>query len=160
MWAVYVLVGALMIVGFLGSFLPLLPGTPLILAGALIYAIATDFEVLGTGHLLILTALTLIAHGLDYVAGALGAKKYGGSRFAVVGAILGAIFGFVILGPLGVVLGPILGAIAGEMMRSSNWSASLRTGFGTVVGMVLGTAAKLSIATIMLGLFLLWVYRS
>ena len=42
--AVLALVFILMIAGILGSFLPVVPGTPLILFGALVYALATDFQ--------------------------------------------------------------------------------------------------------------------
>jgi len=43
----YILVAALLIAGLAGSVLPLLPGTPLILAAALLHALVTDFSPIG-----------------------------------------------------------------------------------------------------------------
>jgi hypothetical protein len=85
----YVLVALLLLAGLAGSVLPLLPGTPLILAGALLHALVTGFEPIGAGRLLVLAGLTALASILDYAAGAAGARRFGGSRWAVVGALCG-----------------------------------------------------------------------
>jgi uncharacterized protein YqgC (DUF456 family) len=156
--AVYVLVGLLMVAGLLGSFLPAIPGTPLILVGALTYAFFTGFDPVGVPELLILGAISILAYVLDYTAGALGAKKFGGTWWGAAGALLGVIVGF-FFGPLGLVLGPIVGALLGELVHSRHLRRSIRSAFGTVVGMLLGTVAKLSLAVVMIGLFLWWVWR-
>ena len=78
MTAAYGLVAILLIAGLLGSILPFLPGTPLILAGTLLYAVVTDFDPIGMGRLLILAGIAALAYGLDYLAGAFGVKKLGG----------------------------------------------------------------------------------
>lgn len=157
MTAIYVLVGFLMIVGLLGSFLPAIPGTPVIFVGALVYGFFTDFETVGWVELLVLGMLSALAYALDYAAGALGAKRFGGSWWGPVGALVGALVG-VFFGPLGLVLGPILGAALGELVHTRQLGAGLRTAFGTVVGMVLGTVAKLSLALVMVSLFLWWIW--
>ena len=159
MIAVYILVGVLILAGLLGSFLPVIPGTPLIVLGALVYAFFTDFETVGFGKLLLLAGISVLAYALDYTAGALGAKKLGGSWWGAVGALLGAVAG-IFFGPLGLVLGPILGAALGELARSKRLGTSIRSAFGTVLGMLLGTIAKLSLAVVMVSLFLWWIWQS
>ena len=158
MTAVYLLVGVLMLVGLLGSFLPIIPGTPLILLGALVYGVFTDFQTVGYGRLLVLVVISALAYVLDYTAGALGAKKFGGSRWAASGALLGALVG-VFFGPLGLILGPITGSVLAELVHSRRLDESLRSAFGTVVGMLLGTVAKLSLAVTMICLFLWWIWQ-
>lgn len=161
MWAtlLYVVVGLLLLVGLLGSLLPFIPGTLLILAGAFLFALGTDFQPVGPGRLLVLAGLTAAAYSLDYLAGALGARKLGrGSRWAMAGALLGALVGL-FFGPVGLITGPILGAVTAEMAYSRKLDASLRSGLGTMLGILLGVAARLSIAVIMVGLFLWWVWR-
>ncbi len=158
MTAVYILVGLLILAGLLGSFLPVIPGTPLIVVGALVYAFFTDFETVGFGKLLLLVGISILAYALDYTAGALGAKKFGGSWWGAVGALLGAVAG-IFFGPLGLVLGPILGAALGELARSRRLGTSIRSAFGTVLGMLLGTVAKLSLAVVMVSLFLWWIWQ-
>jgi uncharacterized protein YqgC (DUF456 family) len=159
MWmtVVYVAVTMLLILGLLGSVLPFMPGTLLILAGAFIYALATDFATLGTSRLLILAALTALAYGVDYVAGAFGVKRLGGSRWAMLGAVAGSVIG-IFFGPVGLILGSITGAVVVELVRTREVEASLRSGFGSVLGMIVGTAAKLSLAVIMVGLFSWWTW--
>ena len=95
---VHVVVGLLMLAGLAGSVLPFLPGPPLIFAGALVYAFATSWMAIGIGRLAILGALAVLAYVLGHAASALGAKRFGGSWWAVVGALVGAVIG-VFLGP-------------------------------------------------------------
>jgi uncharacterized protein YqgC (DUF456 family) len=158
MTAAYGLVAILLLVGLLGSILPFLPGTPLILAGAVLYAFVTDFEPIGLGRLVILVGIAAVSYSLDYMAGAFGVKKAGGSRWAMFGAVVGALVG-VFFGPLGLILGPILGAVAIELAVSRKLDTSLRSGLGTVLGMIFGLAIKFSLAVIMVGLFLWWVWQ-
>lgn len=156
--ALLVLVILLMLAGVLGSVLPFMPGTPLILLGAFIYALSTDFEPVGAWHLLTLGAIVALTYALDYLAGALGARKLGGSRWAVAGAILGGIVGL-FFGLIGIVVGPVAGAVIFELVYRKEVSAGLRSGAGAVIGMVLGGVAKFSLAVVMVGLFAYWTLR-
>jgi hypothetical protein len=156
---IHVLVATLLIVGLAGTLLPFLPGTPLILLGVAIHAVATEFQHIGPGRLLILTGIAALAFALDYVAGAMGARRFGGSRWAVVGALLGAVAGLFLV-PYGLILGPLAGAVAGEMARGGRFRESLKTGVGTLVGMVAGAVAKLGLAVVMVSLFLYWTLGS
>jgi len=155
---VHVVVGLLMLAGLAGSVLPFLPGPPLIFAGALVYALATDWTPIGIGRLAILGALAVLAYVLGHLASALGAKRFGGSWWAVVGALVGAVIG-IFLGPLGLLFGPVLGAVAGEFLKSGDLEASTRSGLGALVGMAIGIAANLGLAIVMVALFLWWAWR-
>jgi hypothetical protein len=154
----YVLVALLLLAGLAGSVLPFLPGTPLILAGALVHALVTGFEPIGAGRLLVLAGLTALAYLLDYTAGAAGAKRFGGSRWAVIGALIGGLAGL-FFSPLGVLFGPMVGAVVGELLRSGELRHSLRSGFGAVVGMAAGAAAKFALAISMVGLMVWWIWH-
>jgi uncharacterized protein YqgC (DUF456 family) len=155
---VYVLVALLLVAGLIGSVVPALPGTVLILAGAAVHAMATDFDPIGPGRLAILALLTVIAYGLDYVAGALGVKRFGGSRWAIAGAVVGALVGLFFSLP-GLLLGPLLGALAAEYVYTRQLSSSARAALGTVVGLLVGAVAKVGVGLAMIGLFLFWVLR-
>lgn len=154
----YTVVGVLMATGLAGAVVPFVPGAPLILVAALAYAYATGFATLGWGRLLILGALTAIAVGLEYVAGAIGTRRFGGSRWAVVGALAGGVLGMA-FGPLGLLLGPVAGAVIGELLRGAQLETGVRSGVGTVLGLLAGAVAKFAIALAMIGLFLWWVWR-
>jgi uncharacterized protein YqgC (DUF456 family) len=153
-----VIVAVLMLAGVVGSVVPLVPGTPLVFAGALVYAIATDFAPVGLGRLTVLAVLGIAGWALEHVAGALGARRAGGSRAAVIGAVLGALVGLA-FAPLGLLLGPIAGAIAGELLSGRDPAGSVRTGIATAVGVALGVAAHFAFAVTMVALFAWWVWR-
>jgi uncharacterized protein len=151
--AVWIIVGLLLAAGLVGSVVPFLPGTPLILAGALVYAFATDWDPVGLG------GLTALSYALNYLAGAYGARRYGGSSWAVAGALLGALLG-IGLGPVGLLVGPIAGAVAGELLRTGHLERSMRSGVGAVVGVALGIASTFALAVVMVGRFLWWIWRA
>ena len=158
MTAVGLVVALLMIAGLVGAVVPLIPGTPLIFVGAVIYAIATDFTPVGAGRLAMLAVLAVAGWAIEHVAGALGARRAGGGRAAVVGAVLGALVGLA-FAPLGLLLGPIVGAIIGELVSGRDPVASVRTGLATAVGVVLGAVAHFTFALTMVALFLWWIWR-
>jgi uncharacterized protein len=150
-----IVVALLMIAGLVGAVVPVLPGTPLIFAGALLYAYATDFETIGFGRLAVLAALAVVASALEHIAGALGARKFGGSRAAVIGALIGAVVGLA-WPPLGLLVGPLVGAVAGEFMRTRTLAGSVRAGVGTALGVIAGVLSHFALAVVMVALFVWW----
>jgi uncharacterized protein YqgC (DUF456 family) len=153
-----VVVAALFLAGLVGSVVPWMPGPLFILAGAVVWAFATDFQTLGWGRLAILAALALLGFLLDFLAAAIGARRYGASRWGVVGAILGAVVGL-FLGPLGLIAGCVVGAIVGELARGADLAGGVRSGLGALVGFLAGLLADLVLAITMIALFLYWVWR-
>ena len=158
MTLVNVVVAILMLAGLVGAIVPLLPGAPLIFAGALVYAIATDFAPVGTGRLAILAAVGVLAWTLEHVAGVVGARSAGGGRAAVIGATVGLFIG-VLVAPIGLLLGPIIGAIAGELLAGREPRTSVRTGIGAALGVLTGVVAHFALALVMVGLFVWWVWQ-
>lgn len=149
----YLLAALLILVGLAGTVLPALPGVPLVFCGMLLAAWADGFAHVGTWTLLVLGLLTLLALLLDFLAGLLGAKRFGASRQAIAGALLGTLVGF-FFGIPGLLLGPFLGAVLGELAAGTDLRRATGVGFGTWVGFLAGTAAKIAITCTMLGLFL------
>jgi len=148
------LLGALlMLVGFAGTLLPLLPGIPLMLVGMIIAAWADDFTRIGWVTLTILALLTALSLLVELAAAALGAKRVGASREAIAGAALGTVLGF-FMGLPGLILGPFVGALAGELMARRDAARAVHVGIGAWVGFLVGTIAKLAVAFMMLGVFL------
>jgi uncharacterized protein YqgC (DUF456 family) len=149
LWTAAVL---LVLAGIAGAVLPALPGVPLVFAGLLLAAWIDGFEKVGPLPLVFLALLTLLSFVVDFAATALGAKRVGASRWAVVGAALGTVAG-VFFGFLGLLLGPFVGAVIGELVVQKDWRQAGRAGVGTWLGVVFGTAAKLALAFTMVGVF-------
>ena len=152
----YVLAGALILAGLAGTILPALPGLPLVFAGMLIAAWADGFQQISGWTVGLLALLTLVSVGVDVAATALGAKRVGAGKGAMFGAALGTLVGAFFSIP-GLILGPFLGAMIAELVRGRELAHASRIGFGTWVGLALGTAVKLGLAFAMLGIFVLAV---
>jgi uncharacterized protein YqgC (DUF456 family) len=150
----WILAFVLVAAGLAGLVLPGLPGSPLLLAGLIVAAWAEHFAYVGWPTIIILTLLALLAYGVDFLASALGAKRFGASKRAVVGAALGMLVGL-LFGLPGILIGPFAGAVLGELSARRDVRAAGRAGLGAWLGMVLGTAAKFAIAFSMLGIFAL-----
>ncbi|HEU4620270.1 MAG TPA: DUF456 domain-containing protein [Gammaproteobacteria bacterium] len=151
--SIWALAIVLSIAGLLGLVLPALPGPALLFAGLLAAAWAEHFAYVGTITLVVLAVLAILAHVLDFVAGSIGAKRYGASGRAVFGAAIGAIVGM-FFGVFGLLLGPFIGAMLGELSARSDLASASRAGIGATIGMIVGTAAKLALGITMVGLYL------
>ena len=150
----YIIAVILIIVGLAGTVLPALPGLPLMFCGMLLGAWAGDFKEVGVWTIVLLAVLMLISVGVDFMATLMGAKRVGASKKAMLGAALGTFAGL-FFGIPGLLLGPFIGAIAGEMIDGKEWRTATKTGFGTWLGLAIGTALKLALAICMLGVFII-----
>jgi uncharacterized protein len=157
LWA---LVVALIGVGLAGTVLPALPGTAFILGGILLGAWIDDFQRVGTGALIAVGVLAVLAWSLDYVAGLLGAKKAGASRLALVGAAVGTVVGL-LMGIVGVLFMPLVGAAIGEAIARRKESSdhavvgrqAVKVGVATWLGLMAGMLAKVVLSFVMIGIF-------
>jgi uncharacterized protein YqgC (DUF456 family) len=141
----------LLVVGLAGLVLPALPGAPLLFLGVLLGAWAEDFAYIGSGTLIAAGVLAVLTIAVDFAAGAFGARRYGASGRAVLGATIGAIVG-IFFGLVGILIGPFIGAVVGELSVQRDLRAASRAGIGATIGLALGTAAKLALGFAMLGL--------
>jgi uncharacterized protein YqgC (DUF456 family) len=143
----FLLALGVMLLGVAGTFVPLVPGLPLVLGGIYVYAIATQLDGgLGAGHLAAFTVVGLVAYGFGFAANALGARAAGGSRAGAIGAVLGLLVGLVLGGPVGLILGPFVGAVLGESLWGTRGRQALRSGLGAALGLLAGTVVEFAVA--------------
>jgi hypothetical protein len=148
----WVLAIALIVVGVVGTFLPVLPGALLVFGGMLLAAWIDDFQRVGWVTLVILGALTLFVFIVDFVAGVMGAKRVGASKLAIVGAAIGTVVGM-FFGLVGILIAPFIGAVVGEIIARGQLAPAARVGFGTWIGLLVGTLAKFALVLAMVGVF-------
>ncbi|MGN6314423.1 MAG: DUF456 domain-containing protein [Rhodanobacteraceae bacterium] len=148
----YVIAGVLIAIGLVGTVLPILPGVPIMFGGMWLAAWAGHYERVGLATLILLGTLAAISIALDFVAGALGAKRVGANARAQWGAFLGAVVG-IFFGIPGLILGPFIGAVIGQLTSGSGVEHSTRVGIATWIGLLFGTIAKLALSFTMLGVF-------
>ena len=149
----WVLSVAMVIVGVIGVVMPALPGHMLILAGLIVGAWANRFTRVGIWTLVAIGVIAVASYGVDFVAVALGAKRLGASPRAMTGAALGTIAGL-FFGLPGVIVGPFVGAVIGELSTHNDFTRAGKAGVAAWIGFAIGTAVKVAMAFLMIGIFL------
>ena len=148
-----VLATLLVVVGLVGVVMPAVPGTILIFAGLLLAAWSDGFVRVGVPTMVLLGILTVATYGVDIAIMALGMKRLGTTRRAMVGAALGTLAGL-FFGLPGLIIGPFAGAMLGELTADADWRVAGRAGFAAWIGFLVGVMAKVGLAFAMVAIFL------
>ncbi|WP_310379570.1 DUF456 domain-containing protein [Flavobacterium sp.] len=151
---------ALMVLGILGSFMPVLPGPSISWVGLLLLyftnAIAINYWVLG-----ITLLITIVLSILDYTIPAKGTKKFGGSSYGIWGTNIGLILGFFAPIPFGFIIGPFVGAFVGELIYDyKDHGRAFKAATGSFLGFLAGSFMKFVVCMIYFGLFLWIVWKN
>ncbi|NEQ98208.1 MAG: DUF456 family protein [Cyanothece sp. SIO2G6] len=158
----------MMVVGFIGSFVPILPGVALVLLAVIIWGIITGFSGI-VWPLVVAIVAFVLSIAVDNLAGLIGAQKAGASRWGQIGALVGMAVGFLVLtttipivGPvLGIILGTMLGAIVGEFLHRRDLELqprsqqALKVGIAILVGSLVGNLLQGLLALITMVVFIL-----
>ncbi|OIO60195.1 MAG: DUF456 domain-containing protein [Verrucomicrobia bacterium CG_4_10_14_3_um_filter_43_23] len=149
------------LIGFIGSFLPVLPGTAIVLAGIVMHKLWVPEHSVSWTFVIVATVLTILAQVLDWLCAYWGARKFGGSWKGGLGAFLGILIGPFVLSPflgvgvlMGIIIGPVIGAIVGELLGGNHIHKATKAGFGTIIGGIVSFVLKLGISAFMIGYFL------
>lgn len=142
----------IMIVGLVGTIVPMLPGSPIVLLVAILHRLYFGSAGASVWVLIVLAGLVLFSLFVDYLASSVGAKRLGGSWKGMVGAIVGAMVGLFFSLP-GILLGPFIGAFLFEWLGDYEYKRALRAGTGATLGLLVGAVGKFSICVVMIALF-------
>mgnify|MGYP000650287093 FL=1 len=148
------------LVGILGSFLPILPGPSISWIGlVLLYftnAVPANYWVLGISLL-----LTIIISILDYVIPAKGTKHFGGSSYGVWGTNIGLVVGVLTPITFGFIIGPFIGAFVGELIyNSKDHNRALKAATGSFIGFLASSFMKFVVCMMYLGFFVWLVWKN
>lgn len=150
----------LLILGLIGTFLPVLPGLLLSLCGVLIYKFGTDAP-LSMVYVWIFVLLTAASVVLNYVIPAKTNRKYGGTRWGSVGSVVGTILGMLFIPiPLGFLIGMFAGVFIGELMHDSQdkkkaWNSTK----GAIIGFLYGTGFNFIVGLAMFLVVLIDIFK-
>ena len=124
----------LMVIGIIGSVVPVIPGPALSFAGLVLLFVEKGSDDISLFSLILFAIMMALLIVIDYVAPILGAKFAGASKDAIIWAICGALLGIIIFPLLGIFIGAIVGAIIGEMQSGKKFGEAAKAGVGVVVG--------------------------
>ena len=150
LWVVAIVMIA---VGIVGTVLPAIPGVVFVFGGIVLAAWIDGFTRISAWTVGALAVLTLVGFAADYVAAALGAKRAGASKLAILGAALGTLAG-VFTGLIGLVFMPLAGAAIGELIAQRDLWRAGKVGIATWIGLLIGTVVKVAIVFAMVGVFI------
>ncbi|UJF28855.1 DUF456 domain-containing protein [Kaistella sp. 97-N-M2] len=151
----------LLILGLVGTFLPVLPGLLLSLCGLLIYKFGTDTP-LSMVYIWIFVFLTALSVVLNYVIPARTNRKYGGTRWGSIGSVVGTLVGmFFIPVPFGFLIGMFLGVFVGELLhdasdRKKAWNSTK----GAFIGFLYGTGFNFIVGLAMFLVVLIDIFKN
>lgn len=152
----------LAITGIIGSILPVLPG-PILGWFGLVLLYLTKIVPVNYTLLGITLVVSIVVLALDYIIPSVGTKKFGGTKFGVIGTTIGLILGMFFFPPIGLIVGPFVGAFVGEMMYDSkNPKKALKASYGSFIGFLTGTFLKFVVSVIFTGLYfsIFWEYKA
>ena len=154
-WWLFTIV--LFAVGVIGTIAPVLPGTTIILAAAIIHRLMLGADKsIGWKTIVVLVLLTILSYVFDFLGSYFGAKYFGATKWGALGAIFGALVGL-FFGIIGLFVGPVIGAVAGEFIAGKRMIDAGRAGWGSLLGNLGATLGKLIIALAMITIFLIAV---
>ena len=149
-----------MIVGIIGSFLPVLPGTPLSWLGLLLLSLTSAVPI--NYWLLSITGfIMIVVTFLEFYIPVKGTKHFGGSKYGIWGTNIGIVVGLIAPIPFGVIIGPFVGAFIGELINNAkNPKGALKAAFGSFLGFLASTFISVMISLIYLGIFIYLFWKN
>jgi len=141
---ILIAVAILLIIGIIGSIVPVLPGPPISYSAILVLHFFTSYQ-FETSLLITLAMIVVVITFLDYWLQFYGVKKFGGGKKATNGTILGLLIGIFIFRPIGIIVGPFIGAYIGAKMEGNEEDAT-KIAFGSILGFLGGTLLKLGVS--------------
>lgn len=153
----WILVIALFIIGMAGAIYPILPGVLAIYFAFFVYGWFFSFEEFGWFFWIIQSLIVVALLVADYLVGAWGVKKFGGSKLSVWLSTIGIIVGPFVIPAFGLILGPLLGALIGELIKGESFSKAIKVAIGSVVGLFSSIVVKIVLQVLMIIVFIIWI---
>lgn len=142
------------LLGIVGSFLPVLPGPFMGWIGLLLLHLTTVVP-MSYPFLVITFLISVVIWMLDYIIPPLATKKLGGSKYGVIGTTIGLIVGIFTPIPLGFLFGAFLGALIGELIYNhKDIQRAIKAAFGSLLGFLASTTLKLMVSLVFVGLYI------
>lgn len=132
-------------------------GTFIIAGSVLVHGFVTGFKIFPLSFIALLFGLAILVEIIEAFLGAVLARRFGGSKWGMAGAIVGGFAGAVLGTPITPVIGTLLGGFFGaavgatvfEYLHKPNFHSAVRVGLGAFLGAFGGKVTKVVVAIIM-----------
>lgn len=145
-------------VAFIGLVFPVIPASLFVFLGFVLYGLFYSFADLPWWFWLAEVLFVILLFGADFLANAVGVKKYGGTKAGMWGSTIGILIGPFVIPVFGILAGPFIGAVLGELLvNRKGLQQALRSGLGSLIGFLTSVGVKGAIQIIMILLFVIVV---
>lgn len=149
-----------MIVTLVLSFVPFVPGTAIIWAIGVVFAVLDGFQRATPAAIIVMTLLMVVGSTSEIWMPVLGIRSRGLSCLSTVGSVIGSIVGtFVIPIPLvGTIIGAMAGALLVELVRGREVRRAMQAGRSVFQLYLIGMVVQFVTSLMMFAVFLvsLW----
>ena len=149
-------VAVAMVLGLIGTIVPVLPGILLIWGAAVVYGLLIGFTTTGWVVVGILSVLAVMSIIKSIVIPRRAAAQSGASIWAQLGAVFGGMVGFFIIPVLGLVIGALAGLLAVEVLIKGNWDEAWTATIGTAKGFGISALIDLGLGLLMIISWSVW----
>lgn len=149
---------AFLLLGQVGTIIPLLPGLWIQWAAALVYGLVSGFDLSGGILFGIITVLVIVGGIIDNVAMGASAKTTGASWLSIGAALIGGVVGSLIFPPLGGLLLAMGGIFLVEYLRIRDMRKAWDSTRALAVGCGWGAALRFGFGLLVIGVWLVWAF--
>ncbi len=147
----------LILIGILGSVVPILPGPPISFCGLLLVQF-TSKHPFSVEFLIIFGLLAIFSAVIDNVLPIYATKKFNGSKKGVWGSAIGLIIGLFFFPPFGIIIGPMAGAFLGEIVDGKTAEKAVKPAFGSLIGFLSSIFLRFALSIVMAYYFVVKVF--
>lgn len=147
---------ALLIVGVIGSVVPLVPSGLVSLAGVWTYVLFGS-EPVGPLLVAVLTLTALLAAVFEHLGGPIAAKASGASNQVMVASTIGGLLLLFVLGPIGIIIGVVGTVFLLELKGGTEVEIAAKRSVYTGAGVLASSAVQVLLTLSILAAFVLFV---
>lgn len=151
-----ILTGGAMLLGLVGTVVPVWPGLGVVWLAGLVYGLVGGFGTVGAVAFGVMTVLAVLGTTATIVMPVRSGVRRGAQLPTLAAAIVGGLVGAVLLPALGLPIGALAGVWAAELARVSDAAQAWRNTLAVLRGLGLGIVVELGVGTIMLATWLVW----
>lgn len=152
-----IIASILILIGIIGSIIPLIPGPPIAFGGLLLVQF-TSKQPFSSEFLIIFGVLAILSAVIDNVLPIYATKKFNGSKKGVWGSAIGLIMGLFFFPPFGIIIGPMIGAFVGEIIDGKTANNAVRPAFGSFIGFLSSIFLRFALSVVMAYYFVVEVF--
>ena len=144
-----------LVIGLVGSFVPIIPGLPLGWLGLSIAFFSSSCTI-NIWTLAITLLVVIIVTFLDYIIPSKMVKISGGTKSGKNGALYGSIAGIFFMNPIILIFGSLIGAFIGELINDSkDIKKALKSAFNSFLGFLFSSGLKAFVVVTFISILIL-----